>query len=167
MTEVFRTMIVPASLALLCLLLTGCASHNMKDTYAHGDIDRDGCIAYRCRAYCKADATPEQIAAFHAGTVDDGERAQLKRLGFWLAGDTVTTVAALSLCEAAREANPILGPDPSAGVVIAYNGLAYWVSRHDARKSPEWCSSARPIRIAANVRVAASVNNAIVLGLCQ
>ena len=150
----------------LALALAGCASQNMKDTHAWGDLDRDGCIAYRCQMYCKADATPEQTAAFKAGTVDAEEARQLKRLGGWLAADTATTVAALSLCEAVREANPILGPDPSAGVVIAYNGLAYWVSRHDARKSPEWCSSARPIRIAANVRVVASINNAVVLAVC-
>lgn len=61
MTEVFRTMIVPASLALLCLALMGCASHNMRDTYAHGDLDRDGCIAYRCKVYCRDDATEADI----------------------------------------------------------------------------------------------------------
>lgn len=42
--------------AIIALMLAGCASHNMKDTYAHGDIDRDGCIAYRCQMYCKAGA---------------------------------------------------------------------------------------------------------------
>jgi len=152
---------------LLCLvLLSGCASNNMKDTYAHGDLDRDGCIAYRCKAYCKADATPEQIAAFTAGTIDDGERAQLKRLGFWLAGDTVTTIAGLSLCAAARELNPILGSGPNPLVVIAYNGVAYAVAKHSAAKSPYWCSTERQIRIAANIRVAASISNAVVLAVC-
>lgn len=149
------------------LLLAGCASHNMRDTVAHGDWDRDGCIAYRCKMYCKSDATPEQIVAFSAGKRDAEEARQLKRLGGWLAADTATTVAALTLCEAAREANPILGSDPSAGVVIAYNGLAYWIAKHDADKSPEWCSSARQIRIAANIRVAASTNNALVLAVCK
>lgn len=153
--------------AIIALMIAGCASRNMKDTVAHGDIDRDGCIAYRCQAYCKADATPEQIAAFTAGTVDAEEARQLKRLGGWLAADTATTVAALTLCEGVREANPILGSNPSAGVVVAYNGLAYWISKRDAAKSPEWCRSARPIRIAANIRVAASVNNLVVLGVCK
>jgi hypothetical protein len=149
------------------LLLAGCASHNMRDTVAHGDIDKDGCIAYRCQMYCKADATPEQIAAFQQGTVDPEEAKQLKRLGGWLAADAGTTIAALSLCEAVKEANPIIGSDPSAGVVIAYNGIAYWISKRGAEKSPEWCSSARPIRIAANIRVAASINNAVILGICH
>jgi len=148
------------------LLLTSCASHNKRDTHAWGDLDRDGCIAYRCEMYCKADATPEQVKAFRAGTVDELERAALGRLRIGLAGDTATTVAALSLCEGVKELNPLLGASPHPLVVIAYNGIAYWISKHDARKSPEWCSSARPIRIAANIRVAASVNNAIVLGLC-
>ncbi len=117
----------------LALALAGCASQNMKDTHAWGDLDRDGCIAYRCQMYCKADATPEQTAAFKAGTVDAEEARQLKRLGGWLAADTATTVAALSLCEAVREANPILGPDPSAFAVIAYNG--HRLRNHEARRA--------------------------------
>ena len=166
MNEVFRTIIVPASLALLCLALMGCASHNMRDTYAHGDLDCDGCIAYRCKVYCRDDATKEQVKEFSAGTIDDGERAQLKRLAIWTTGDTVTTVGALALCEAAREANPILGPNPSPLAVIAYNGVAYVVAKHSAARSPYWCSTERQIRIAANIRVAASINNAVVLAVC-
>ena len=57
-------------------------------------------------------------------------------------------------------------PGLVAGVVIAYNAVTYWIAKRDAKRSPYWCSDARPIRIAANIRVAASVNNAIVLGLC-
>lgn len=152
--------------AILSLVLAGCASANMKDTYAHGDWDRDGCIAIRCQSWCKESATPEQIAAFHAGTIDDGERAQLKRLGFWLTGDTVTTIAGLSLCAAARELNPIIGSDPNPLLVIAYNGVAYIFAKHDAAKSPYWCSSERPIRIAANVRMAASISNAVQTVVC-
>ena len=150
----------------LALSLAGCASQNMKDTHAWGDLDRDGCIAYRCQMYCKADATPEQIAAFRAGTVDAEEARQLKRLGGWLAADTATTVAALSLCEAVREANPILGSDPSAFAVVLYNGIAYAITHHQAAESPYWCSTERQIRIAANIRVAASINNAVILAIC-
>ena len=150
----------------LALSLAGCASQNMKDTHAWGDLDRDGCIAYRCQMYCKADATPEQIAAFRAGTVDAEEARQLKRLGGWLAADTATTVAALSLCEAVREANKILGSDPSAFAVVLYNGIAYAITHHQAAESPYWCSTERQIRIAANIRVAASINNAVILAIC-
>lgn len=153
--------------ALIALMLTACASHNMRDTYAHGDLDKDGCIAYRCQAYCLDSATPEQREAFMAGVIDDGEAKQLKRLGFWLTGDTVTTIAGLSLCEAARELNKIIGSDPNPLVVITYNGVAYVVARHSAAKSPYWCSDERPIRIAANIRVAASINNAVILGICH
>ena len=152
--------------AILSLMLAGCASANMKDTVAHGDMDRDGCIAYRCQAYCRESATQEQREAFMSGTIDAGEAKQLKRFGFWLAGDTVTTIAGLSLCETAREANKLLGPDPSPFVVIAYNGVAYVVAKHSAAKSPYWCSSERPIRIAANVRMAASINNGLVTAVC-
>lgn len=151
---------------LALLMLSGCASHNMRETVAHGDLDRDGCIAYRCKAYCKADATPEQIAAFSAGVIDEGERKQLKRLGIWIAGDTATTIAALSLCEAAKEANPFLGPDPSAMAVVILNGIAYAVIRDGAAKSPEWCSSERQIRIAAHIRTAVSVSNAAIAVVC-
>lgn len=151
---------------LTIVLLTGCASANMRDTYAHGDMDRDGCIAYRCQSWCRESATPEQIAAFHAGTIDDGEAKQLKRFGFWLTGDTVTTIAGLSLCETAREANKLLGPDPSPFVVIAYNGVAYIFAKHDAAKTPYWCSSERQIRIAANIRAAASISNAVQTVVC-
>lgn len=150
----------------LALSLAGCASQNMKDTHAWGDLDRDGCIAYRCQMYCKADATPEQTAAFKAGTVDAEEARQLKRLGGWLAADTATTVAALSLCEAVREANPILGSDPSAFAVVLYNGIAYAITKNQAAESPYWCSTERQIRIAANIRVAASINNAVILAIC-
>lgn len=151
---------------LTIVLLTGCASHNMRDTYAHGDIDRDGCIAYRCQAYCKADATPEQIAAFTAGTIDAGEAAQLKRLAVWTSADAATTIGTLAACEAAREANPILGPHPSPLVVIAYNGITYVLSKRAAANSPYWCSSERPLRIEANIRAAASVSNLVVLAAC-
>lgn len=73
---------------LLCLaLLSGCASHNRRDDYAHGDLDRDGCIAYRCEMICREDATEAQRKAFAVGTIDDGEREQLRRLAFWVAGD--------------------------------------------------------------------------------
>ena len=168
MSEVFRTMIVPASLAraLAVGLLAGCASHNARDTYAHGDLDRDGCIAYRCQVYCRDDATSDHVKAFRAGTIDEGERAQLKRLALWTAGDTVTTVGALALCEAAREANPILGPDPSPVAVIAYNGIAYAYAYTAAKRTPAWCSSERPIRTMANIRAAVSVTNAVVLAVC-
>ena len=152
--------------AILALALAGCASHNMRDTYAHGDLDRDGCIAYRCKMYCRTDATPEQIAAFTAGTIDAGEAAQLKRLKLWIGADTATTIGALAVCEAVKEANPILGSNPSAFAVVLYNGIAYAITHHQAAESPYWCSTERQIRIAANIRVAASVNNAIVLGLC-
>lgn len=152
--------------ALLCLAMVGCASANMRDTYAHGDIDRDGCIAYRCKVYCRDDATKAQVKAFSVGTIDDGERAQLKRLAIWTAGDTVTTVAALSLCDAAREANPIIGPHPSPLAVIAYNGAAYAYAYHAAKRTPAWCSSERPIRTMANIRAAVSVTNAVVLAVC-
>ena len=151
---------------ILTLLLAGCASANMKDTYAHGDMDRDGCIAYRCKAYCRESATAEQRAAFMLGTIDDGEAKQLRRFGWWLTGDTITTIAALSLCETAREANPILGSDPSALAVVAYSGSAYMLARHAAKRSPYWCSSARPIKTAANVRMAVSVSNALVTAVC-
>ena len=153
--------------ALLCLALVGCASANLRDTYAHGDLDRDGCIAYRCKAYCRADATPEQIEAFKAGVIDAGEAKQLKRLGVWVAGDTATTIAALSVCEAVKEANPILGSNPSAFAVVLYNGVAYAITHHQAAESPYWCSTERQIRIAANIRVAASINNAVVLAVCH
>lgn len=151
---------------LTIVLLTGCASANMRDTYAHGDMDRDGCIAYRCKAYCRESATQEQRDAFMAGTIDDGEAKQLRRFGIWLTGDTVTTIAGLSLCEAAREANPIPGADPHPLIVIAYNGSAYYVARRHATKSPYWCSSARPIKTAANVRMAVSISNALVTVVC-
>lgn len=160
-------MIRTTFLALLCLLLTACASANRKDTVAHGDLDRDGCIAYRCQVYCRDDATRDQVKAFRAGTIDEGERAQLKRLALWTTGDTVTTVAALSLCEAAREANPILGPHPSPLAVIAYNGAAYAYAYQSAKRTPEWCSSERPLRTMANIRAAVSVTNAVVLAVCQ
>lgn len=152
--------------ALLCLALSACASHNARDTYAHGDLDRDGCIAYRCQVYCRDDATSDHVKAFRAGTIDEGERAQLKRLALWTAGDTVTTVGALALCEAAREANPILGPNPSPVAVIAYNGVAYAYAYHAAKRTPAWCSSERPIRTMANIRAAVSVTNAVVLAVC-
>ena len=151
---------------LTIVLLTGCASANMRDTYAHGDMDRDGCIAYRCQAYCKADATPEQIAAFTAGTIDAGEAAQLKRLKLWGGADAATTIGALTVCEAVKEANPILGSNPSAFAVVLYNGIAYAVTHHQAAESPYWCSTERQIRIAANIRVAASINNAVILAIC-
>ena len=153
--------------ALLCLALVGCASANKRDTYAHGDLDRDGCIAYRCKVYCRDYATKAQVEAFTAGTLDDGERAQLKRLAIWTTGDTVTTVGALALCEAAREANPILGPDPSPVAVIAYNGIAYAYAYHAAKRTPAWCSSERPLKTMANIRQAVSISNAVVLAVCQ
>ena len=152
--------------AIIALMLAGCASHNMKDTVAHGDIDRDGCIAYRCKVYCRDDATKEQVKAFTAGALDDGERAQLKRLAIWTTGDTVTTVGALALCEAARETNPILGPDPSPVAVIAYNGIAYAYAYQAAKRTPAWCSSERPLKTMANIRMAASISKAAVLAVC-
>lgn len=152
--------------ALLCLALVGCASANLRDTYAHGDLDRDGCIAYRCKAYCRADATPEQIEAFKAGVIDAGEAKQLKRLGVWVAGDTATTIAALSVCAAAKETNPWLGPDPSAVAVVILGGISYAIIRDGAAKSPEWCSSERQIRIAANIRTAVSISNAAIAVVC-
>lgn len=151
---------------LTIVLLAGCASANMRDTYAHGDLDRDGCIAYRCKAYCKADATPEQIAAFTAGTIDAGEAKQLKRLKLWTGADTATTIGALAVCEAVKEANPILGSDPSAFAVVLYNGIAYAITHHQAAESPYWCSTERQIRIAANIRVAASISNAVTAAVC-
>lgn len=153
--------------AIIALMLAGCASHNMKDTVAHGDLDRDGCIAYRCQMYCKADATPEQVAAFSAGVIDAGEAAQLKRLKLWVGADTATTVGALATCTAVKEANPILGSNPSAFAVVLYNGIAYAITKHQAAESPYWCSTERQIRIAANIRVAASINNAVILAICQ
>lgn len=152
---------------LTIVLLTGCASANMRDTYAHGDFDRDGCIAYRCKVYCRDDATKAQVKAFTAGALDDGERAQLKRLAIWTTGDTVTTVGALALCEAAREANPILGPDPNPVAVIAYNGIAYAYAYQAAKRTPEWCSSERPLKTMANIRQAVSISNAVVLAVCR
>lgn len=153
--------------AILSLLLAGCASANMKDTGAHGDLDRDGCIAYRCQAYCRADATPEQIEAFHAGVEDPEETKQLRRFGWSLGADAGSTIAALSLCEGARELNPIYGAHPAPWMVLAGSGLTYLVARHDARKTPYWCSSARPIRIAANVRTVAAISNVITLAGCK
>lgn len=164
MSDVFRTMI---RAAILALLLTGCASHNTRETVAHGDFDKDGCIAYRCKVYCRTDATKEQVKAFSAGTIDDGERAQLKRLALWTTGDTVTTVGALALCEAAREANPVLGPNPSPVAVIAYNGIAYAYAYQAAKRTPSWCSSERPLKTMANIRMAVSISNAAVLAVCQ
>ncbi len=152
--------------SILSLLLAGCASANMRETVAHGDLDRDGCIAYRCKSYCRGDATQAQIAAFHAGVTDDAERKQLRRLGWGLGADAGSTIAALSLCEGARELNPILGASPSPGIVIAYSAVSYIIARHDARTTPSWCSSARPIRIAANIRVAASISNAVTAAVC-
>lgn len=152
---------------LTIVLLTGCASANMRDTYAHGDMDRDGCIAYRCKVYCRDDATKAQVKAFSVGTIDDGERAQLKRLAIWTTGDTVTTVGALALCEAAREANPILGSDPSPVAVIAYNGIAYAYAYQAAKRTPAWCSSERPLKTMVNIRMAVSISNAAVLAVCQ
>ncbi len=153
--------------AILSLMLTACASHNMRETVAHGNLETDGCVAYRCRAYCKADATPEQIAAFSAGVIDAGEAAQLKRLKLWVGADAATTVGALATCTAVKEANPILGSNPSAFAVVLYNGIAYAITKHQAAESPYWCSSERQIRIAANIRVAASINNAVILAICQ
>ena len=152
--------------ALLSLLLAGCASANMRETTAHGDLDRDGCIAYRCEMICREDATPEQRAAFAAGTIDAGERKQLRRLGVWLTADAGTTIAALSLCEAVRELNPALGANPSEWAVAAWGGAIYLVARHDAARSPSWCSSARPIRIAANIRAVAAISNVATLAGC-
>ena len=152
--------------AILSLLLAGCVSGNMRETVAHGDMDRDGCIAYRCKAYCRGDATQAQIAAFHAGVIDDDEAKQLRRFGWSLGADAGSTIAALTLCEGARELNPILGASPSPGVVIAYSAVSYMIARHDARTTPSWCSSARPIRIAANVRMVASVSNAVTTVVC-
>lgn len=151
---------------ILALLLAGCASANMKDTVALGDWDRDGCIAYRCQAYCRADATPEQIAAFNAGVVDDAEAKQLKRFGWSLGADAGSTIAALSLCEGARELNPLYGAHPAPWMVLAVSGVTYLVARHDARTTPYWCSSARPIRIAANIRTAAAISNVVTLAGC-
>lgn len=149
-----------------CLLIAGCASANMRDTVAHGDLDRDGCIAYRCQMYCADTATDKQRKAFAAGVIDDAEREALRRLAWGIGGDTATTVAALSLCEGARELNPVLGPSPSPFAVMLYNGIAYAVTKHQAAESPYWCSTERQIRIAANVRVVASINNAVVLAVC-
>lgn len=150
----------------LSLMLTACASANMRDTVAIGDWDRDGCIAIRCEAHCRADATPEQIAAFHAGVVDADELKQLRRFGWSLGADAGSTIAALTLCEGARELNPILGASPSPGIVIAYSAVSYIIARHDARTTPSWCSSARPIRIAANIRTVAAISNAATLAGC-
>ena len=152
--------------AILSLLLAGCASHNMRETTAHGDWDRDGCIAIRCESHCRADATPEQVAAFHAGVIDDDERKQLRRFGWSLGADAGSTIAALTLCEGARELNPILGASPSPGIVIAYSAVSYIIARHDARTTPYWCSSARPIRIAANIRTVVAVGNVAQLAGC-
>lgn len=152
---------------LLCLvLLSGCASHNRRDTYAHGDLDRDGCIAYRCEMICREDATEAQRKAFAAGTIDDGEREQLRRLAWWVAGDAGTTIAGLALCESLREMNPIVGADPHPLAVIAYSAAIYAYAWLDAARSPSWCSSARPIRTAANIRVAASISNAVTAAVC-
>lgn len=150
-----------------CLLIAGCASANMRDTVAHGDLDRDGCIAYRCQMYCADTATDKQRKAFAAGVIDDAEREALRRLAWGIGGDTATTVAALSLCEGARELNPVLGPSPSPFAVMLYNGIAYAVSYQDAKRSPAWCSSERPLKTMANIRMAASINNAAIVGLCK
>lgn len=153
--------------ALIALIFTGCASHNMRDTVAHGDWDRDGCIAVRCKAYCKETATPEQVAAFHAGVIDDEERAQLDRLRLWVAGDTVSTIAALSLCEGVSEVNPLLGPSPNPAAVVALSGIVYALAVHDAKASPYWCSSARPLKTAANIRMVATISNTTIAGVCR
>lgn len=41
------------------------------------------------------------------------------------------------------------------------------IVRHDARTTPYWCSSARPIRIAANVRTVAAIANVATLAGCK
>lgn len=41
------------------------------------------------------------------------------------------------------------------------------IARHDARVTPYWCSSARPIRIAANIRTVAAISNVITLAGCK
>lgn len=151
---------------ILSLLLAGCASHNMRETTAHGDLDRDGCIAIRCEAHCRADATPEQIAAFHAGVIDADELKQLRRFGWALGADAGSTIAALSLCTGARELNPAYGSHPTALTVVAVSGAVYLIARHDARTTPYWCSSARPIRIAANIRTVAAISNVATLAGC-
>lgn len=150
-----------------CLLIAGCASANMRDTVAHGDLDRHGCIAYRCQMYCADTATDKQRKAFAAGVIDDAEREALRRLAWGIGGDTATTIAALSLCEAARELNPVLGPSPSPFAVMLYNGIAYAVSYQDAKRSPAWCSSARPINTAAAVRGVVILTNAAVIVGCR
>jgi len=152
---------------MLILVLSGCMSHNMRETVAHGDLDRDGCIAIRCESHCRADATPEQVAAFHAGVIDDDERAQLRRFGWGLTADAGSTIAALSLCEGARELNPILGAHPAPLTVVAASGITYLIARHDARATPYWCSSERTIRIAANVRNVVAISNALTTVMCR
>ena len=101
-----------------------------------------------------------------AGAGADDERKQLRRFGWSLSADAGSTIAALSLCEGVRELNPILGASPSPGVVIAYSAVSYIIARHDARTTPYWCSSARPIRIAANVRNVVAVGNVAQLAGC-
>lgn len=62
--------------------------------------------------------------------------------------------------------NTILGASPSPGVVIAASGITYLIARHDARTTPYWCSSARTIRIAANIRTVVAVGNVAQLAGC-
>lgn len=122
---------------LLCLMLAGCASHNLRDSYAHGDLDKDGCIAYRCKVYCRDDATKAQVEAFAAGSLDDGERAAFKALLWGNAADVAST--GLMLNAGCAEANKLMR-NPLALVGLKVLWLAWW--RDAAAQSPEGFSHA-------------------------
>lgn len=160
--------LIKFTVLVLVLFLSGCvASGNKRDTHAYGDLDRDGCIAYRCKVYCRDDATKEQVKAFNVGGIDAGEQVQLDRLKLWTVGDTATTIGALALCEGVRELNPVLGSSPGPIAVALYNGVTYAYAYQSAKRTPEWCSSERPLRVMVDIRKAVTISNAAVLVLCQ
>lgn len=76
--------------------------------------------------------------------LDENEERALKGRGVADALDVATTVVGLNI--GCVEKNPLLGTNPSVGVIVAVKGLGYWMTYSHAKASPKMFSSAKQLK---------------------
>lgn len=114
------TLIVPVA-----ALLTACAAPSLKRMYSTTDPDVPEILVDAPRAMAASfhpDGSPvqytaEQLREATKPQLSPAERKALKVFGWCSAADAATTIFALH--RGAVELNPILGPSPSAGALVA------------------------------------------------
>lgn len=150
--------------ALLCLLLTACASG--PKVYGDGRpfVYVDG------QKYTVGNPTQAERDAWDAAhekpARDEAEVAALKLYCGGAGVDSLTTIAVLAGCAGARELNPIVGAHPAPAVLAGVSGLSCVLAIYMADKSPLSRSSADAIRFLAWTRWGAAAWNLGVLSSC-